>query len=248
MPLTTVQQGMLANNAVISTSISANNVQTINIAPSAVVARNISSYEIQTYHLSSNSVDTRTIASSAVTTRHYAASSIQNVHLSAACVNTSNIATSAVTLEKLNADVFLNMYGSRVFHNTRSTLTLTNTNFLTAQGAIIVNRYTAGTGTILFDETLPSNFHCWVLNTSLTNLNLQSNLTRQMKFDKRKLVEIPGFPSSYSCVLTGSYGSAPNNPALPFVYVFIGQDNNIGNPEVVYVIPVSVTTTVNTTY
>lgn len=239
MPLTTVQQGMLANNAVISTSISANSVQTINIASSAVVARNISSYEIQTHHLSSNCVDSRIIASSAVTTRHYAASSIQNVHLGAACVNTSNIALCAVTMEKLNADVFLNMLGSRIFHNTRGTLTLTNTNYLTAQGAIIINRFTSGTGTILFDESLPNNFHCWILNTSLTNLNLNSNLSRQMRFDRRRLVEQGGgFPASYSCVLTGSWGGS--NLALPFVYVFIGQDNSVGNPEVVYVIPISV--------
>lgn len=246
MPLTTVQQGMLANNAVISTSISANNIQTINIASSAVVARNISSYEIQTYHLSSNCVDSRIIASSAVTTRHYAASSIQNVHLSAACVTTSNIALCAVTLDRLNADVLLATNGSRIFHNTRSTLTLTNTNYITAHGAIIINRYTAGTGTILFDESLPSNFHCWVLNTSLTNLNLTSNLSRLMRFDKRKLSEISPYASSYSCVLTGSYSGS--NQAFPFVYIFIGQDNSVGNPEVVYVMPISVTTASTNTY
>lgn len=237
MPLTTIVQGLLANNAVTSASISANNVQTVNIASSAVVARNIASYEIQTYHLSSNSVDSRTIASSAITTRHYAASSVQNIHMAANSVSTSNLTTSAVTIEKLNADVITTMFGSRVWHNTRSTVTFTNTNYLTAHGAIIINKFTAGVATILFDGTLPSNFHCWVLNASTQNLNLQCNAPRLFKFDKRRLVEQPSpFPTGYSCVLTGAYFDGSAQQALTFVYVFIGED--LATPaEVYYTIP-----------
>jgi len=239
MPLTTVIQGMLADNSVTTLSISAENVRETDIALSAIRAKHIKDYEIQTIHLSSNVVTTRNIANSAVTTRHYAPSSIQNSHLSAFCVDTANIATSAVTYSKLNFETINILYGSKVFHNTNPSLTLTSSNYLTAHGAIIVNKCTSESN-ITFDDSLPSNFHCRIFNIALDKLILGGSITRYLKFDTRKLSPNPGVNNT--CILTGGYSDGlTTRQWLPMVYVFIAQQNT--NPsdisEYIYVIPSS---------
>lgn len=244
MALTTVIQGMLANDAVISTTISAENVRDFDIALSAVRTRHIQDFAIQTYHLSSNVIDSRVIASSAVTTRHYAASSIQNVHLSAACVRTLNIAASAVTVDKLNLDVFQNLRGSKIFYNDRSSLIIANSNYLSAHGAIIVNRYSDGTNnfnnytTIQLEDSsdpVPGNFHCWILNTSRQHIRLVGGASRPLRYDARKFTILDN--NANTVLVSGSYfdGGFRYN-SYSFIYAFYGKEvSGLNVNDVIYV-------------
>jgi len=243
MPLTTVVQGMLANDSVTSLSISAENVREFDISLSAIRARHIKDYEIQTVHLSSNIINSRVIANSAVTTRHYAPSSIQNSHLSAFSVNTPNIATSAVTYPKLAFDVINIFNGSKVIHNNSTSLIFTGTNYVSAHGAIIINRCAvAGGATIQLDDSdnpVPSNFRCWILNVSLEPLVITGSVMRQLRYDARKLSPKRGPGGGVvnnTCVLTGAYIDGSAQQAFPFAQVFIGQDYTTTS-EVFYIIP-----------
>lgn len=243
MPLTKIIQGLLANDSVTSLSISAENVRDFDIALSAVRARHIKDFEIQTYHLSTNSIDSRVIGNSAVTTRHYAPSSITASHLSAACVNTANIATSAVTYSKLNFDVLNAFFGSKVIYNSNTSLIFTGTNYVSANGATIINKCnTPGGATIQLDNStnpVPSNFRCWILNVSLEPLVLAGSVVRQLAFDERKLVKKAapgGGVVNNTCVLTGAYIDVTAQQALPWAYIFIGEDSG-STSERIYVIP-----------
>lgn len=243
MPLTTILQGLIANNAVTSLSISAANVRENNIALSAIRTRHIKDFEIQTYHLSTNSVDSRVIGNSAVTTRHYAPSSITASHLSAACVNTANIATSAVNYSKLNFDVINTFFGSKVIYNTATSLIFTGTNYVSAHGATIINKCNVvGGATIQLDNSdnpVPSNFRCWILNVSLEPLVLAGSVIRQLAFDERKLVKKAapgGGVVNNTCVLTGQYLNITSQQALPWAFIFIGEDSG-STAERIYVIP-----------
>jgi len=231
MPLTTIVQGMLADNSVISTTISAENVKDFDIALSAIRTRHIKDYEIQTYHLSSNIIDSRVIASSAITTRHYAASSIQNIHLSAGCIRTANIVVSAVTVDKLNLDVFQNFRGSKVYYNDSSSFVISNSNYLSVHGAVIIHRYYNGSNpnqiaTIQLEDSadpIPSNFHCWILNQALAHVEVVGSAIKPLRYDARKFTNTDN--NTNKILLSGYYTSGASRlNAYPFVYAFVGNE------------------------
>ena len=85
MALTTIVQGLLAPNAVTTATVSAYNIQSLNIASSA----------IETRHLVLSAVDKFNITTNAIESRHVTDNTIQTRH----------VATSAITLTKLNESV-----------------------------------------------------------------------------------------------------------------------------------------------
>jgi len=241
MPLTTVVQGMLADNSVISTTISAENVRDFDIALSAIRMRHIKDYEIQTVHLSGNVITSRTIANSAVTTRHYAPSSIQNMHLSAASVTTSNIALSTVTLDRLNVDVHNSFRGTKIHIINQVNTIFSGTNFRMAHGAIVVNLLSTQTATLTLDDSndpVPSNFHCWILNGSLQDLVIQGSSLKSLKYDERKLT-LTNPPATNSIIIPGKYFGDGFQRVYAFLYVFVGPapDGSGGFEDALYVIP-----------
>jgi hypothetical protein len=158
MALTTILQGMLADNAVTTASISAFNVQSLNISSSAIENRHLVLSAVNGYNIGSNSIEPRHIRNSTIETRH--------------------VATSAISLNKLNESVDLYFTNVQVI-TTNGTSLFIQPGFETVyNGKILHIRDTSGPCTITFVTTqqIQPGFNMTILNESLNNVVLASTL------------------------------------------------------------------------
>jgi len=154
MALTTILQGMLADNAVTTASISAYNVQSLNISSSAIENRHLVLSAVNGYNIGSNSIETRHITDSSVQTRH--------------------VATSAITLNKLNAAVDLYFTNVQVITSNQTALFIQPGFEHIYNGRILHIRDTTALCTINFitPKLLQPGFNMTILNESLNNVQL----------------------------------------------------------------------------
>lgn len=158
MALTTILQGMLANNAVTTVSISAFNVQSLNISSSAIENRHLVLSAVNGYNIGSNSIESRHIQNSTIKTQH--------------------IATSAISLNKLNESVDLYFTNVQVVTTNGTSLFIQPGFEHVYNGKILHIRDTGGVCTITFvtSQLIQPGFNMTILNESLNNVILTSTI------------------------------------------------------------------------
>lgn len=158
MALTTILQGMLANDAVTTASISSFNVQSLSIASSAIENRHLILSAVGGYNIVSNAIEDRHIPNSTVQTRH--------------------VATSAITLNKLNESVDLYFTNVQVITTNSISLFIQPGFEHLYNGKILHIRDTLGACTItfVFPQQIARGFNLTILNESLFDVQLASTV------------------------------------------------------------------------
>lgn len=155
MALTTIVQGLLAPNAVTTATVSAYNIQSLNIASSA----------IETRHLVLSAVDKFNITTNAIESRHVTDNTIQTRH----------VATSAITLTKLNESVE-NYFTNVQIVTSNSTSIVIAAGFENVyNGKILQIRENVGTCQINFTTPFVARgFNMTIVNDSIYDIQLTS--------------------------------------------------------------------------
>lgn len=158
MALTTVLQGMLADNAVTTASISALNVQSLSIASSAIENRHLVLSAVGGYNIVSNAIEPRHIPNSTIETRH--------------------VATSAITLNKINETVELYFTNVQIVTSSSSSIFIQPGFEHLWNGKILHIRDTSSicTITFVFPQQIARGFNMTILNESLYNVQLASTV------------------------------------------------------------------------